>query len=612
MAISLRAATGLTAGTSTAITWTMITGEQANDLLIACYGGKPYNATFSTPPSGYTARSGGANGTTANGVGAGSVYAIAYTKVAASASEANPTGTLNTAPSPSMVAMLGLQSTNAGNGWTIESTNGSDATATGTTFSATGAATLAYTAGDWVVVLLVHNDDSSSDSAFGITVPGCTVGTVTQRLTGTLTTATGNDGRMYVVTAEITGGTATGAPTITATTGSGDADGQAVFLRVEEPPAASVDAVVATASGDALAPSITADSQLSAATATASADALAPTIAQSSTATAVVATAVAGSTPPLLNVGISVTIATATAAAAGATAATASTQTAVTATADAAAKPVSVNATLPVAVTTATAAALPTTLATSVQATTAAATADAVAPHVALSVDSEASAHGAIATASVTAYAPVIASFMKVPTATATGTAFAHAAIESDTIVSAHGAVAAATANALPAFVGISTSVTAVTATAAASANTAGLAQAVYAVRAAASGAASGASTYSVVAMYATKATGIATAHTGAISQRIVAPASTAQAATGSVTLNAFLRVSTAAAHAAALGRVIAWRFTQAQYALVTAGQGDRHGSQDADDLHGRLEVGSDTSAKLSASGQASLTTSVS
>lgn len=235
MTINFRGATGITAGTSSTVSWTMVTGEQTNDLLIAFYGGKQFDTTFTTGPTGYDPRSGGANGSTNNGAGSGSVYAIAYTKVATSAAEANPSGTLNANPSPSMAAMIALTSTYAGSGWTITSTNGSDSTNTSTTYSVTGAATLAFRTNDWIVASFVHNDDSSSDSAFALTVPGCTLGTVTQRLTGTLETPTGNDGRMYVVTAPILSGDATGAPTASATTGNNDSDGQTVFLLVREP-----------------------------------------------------------------------------------------------------------------------------------------------------------------------------------------------------------------------------------------------------------------------------------------------------------------------------------------------------------------------------------------
>jgi hypothetical protein len=225
--------TGITAGADTnspyaGRTYTLPSGTTSGDLLVGFYGGKPYD-TVPSIPSGYTAQSGGANGTTANGNGSGSVYAVAFTKTH-SGSESDPSSTMAAGYSPAITAMLAIQPDSAVT-WAVTSTKGSDSAATGTNFSATGESTLDYTTGDVVVVQIVHNDDSSGDSGFRLSIPGCVVSTPIQRLTGTLTTSTGNDGRMYVLTAGIISGTATGAPTVTATTGSGDSDGQAVFLR---------------------------------------------------------------------------------------------------------------------------------------------------------------------------------------------------------------------------------------------------------------------------------------------------------------------------------------------------------------------------------------------
>lgn len=242
-------ATGITASSDTTspfanLSYTLPTGHTTNDLLIAFYGGKPYNTVPSTPAD-YTAQSGGANGSTGMGAGTGSVYAVAFTKIH-DGSESNPASTFSAQYSPGIRAMVKATDSSGLGTWLVASCKGSDATATSTTFSATGDATLALQPGDWLVALYVHNDDSSSSSSFALSVPGCTLDTVTQRLTGTLTTATGNDGRMYVVTAEVLSGTASGAPTATCTTGSGDSDGQVVFLLVR-PPIVGESALSATA-----------------------------------------------------------------------------------------------------------------------------------------------------------------------------------------------------------------------------------------------------------------------------------------------------------------------------------------------------------------------------
>lgn len=242
-------ATGITASSDTTspfanLSYTLPTGHTTNDLLIAFYGGKPYGTIPSTPTD-YAPQSGGANGSTAMGSGTGSVYAIAFTKVH-DGSESNPASTFSAQYSPGIRAMVKATDSSGLGSWLVASCKGSDATSTGTTFSATGDATLALQPGDWLVALYVHNDDSSSSSSFALSVPGCTLDTVTQRLTGTLTTATGNDGRMYVVTAEVLSGTASGAPTATCTTGSSDSDGQVVFLLVR-PPIVGESALSATA-----------------------------------------------------------------------------------------------------------------------------------------------------------------------------------------------------------------------------------------------------------------------------------------------------------------------------------------------------------------------------
>lgn len=240
MSISFVSATGLTAAADTTspfanITFTLPANTQTNDLLVAIYGGKPFNTTPGDPVSGnaYTVSSSIANGTTANGVGSGSVFAKMWYKTH-DGTEGNPASTMPAAYSPAMTAMLALRKTVAG-AWTVESTTASSGTATGTSYSVTGAATLRYAPGDWVVVSYVHNDDSSTNTAFNISIPGCTVENITQRLTGTLETGTGNDGRMYTITASIRDGVATGAPTVSCTTGNNDADGASIILLVREP-----------------------------------------------------------------------------------------------------------------------------------------------------------------------------------------------------------------------------------------------------------------------------------------------------------------------------------------------------------------------------------------
>lgn len=237
MAVTFRTLTGYSAAADTAapfasLTYTLPTGHTTNDLLVAFYAGKPYNTVPGTPTD-YTARSGAADGTTAMGNGTGSTYSVAFTKEH-TGSESNPSSTFSAQYSPGMTAMLAATSDAGVSGWTVTSTDGSDTTATGTGFSATGGATLTLTTGDYVIVMAGGPDNGATPSSITISVPGCTLDTVVVHGTP-LSTATGNDGWMYVATALVLSGTSSGAPTTTATVGSGDSSGHAVFLAVTEP-----------------------------------------------------------------------------------------------------------------------------------------------------------------------------------------------------------------------------------------------------------------------------------------------------------------------------------------------------------------------------------------
>lgn len=237
MAITYRTATGLTAASDTAaayasLTYTLPTGHTTGDLLLCYMALKPYDTVPGTP-SGYTALSGGANGTTAMGGGTGSMYAIGFYKEH-DGTESNPSSAFSAQYSPAMRGMIALESdVGTGGGWTIDSTNGSDTSDTGTSFSATGDATLALEAGDHIFVFAGGRDNGSDPSSVDITVPGCTLDTVV--VESVLNTSTGNDGWMYVAHAEVLSGTASGDPVTTATVGSGDSAGQAVFILIREP-----------------------------------------------------------------------------------------------------------------------------------------------------------------------------------------------------------------------------------------------------------------------------------------------------------------------------------------------------------------------------------------
>lgn len=240
MTISFRGATGLTANTVVAVTWTLPGNLAANDLILACYAGKPFNATFgaTNPPQGYTALGSAVNSNVANGVGVGSNHGVAYWKVHNGAEGATMTGTLGVAPSPSMAAVAGFRSDRGGTAWSVQTTVGSDVVVTGTTFSALGSASLVFYPGQMLVVAAATPDDSGTPSAWAVTASGITFGTAAQVL-GTAITATGNDGALQVIRFPVTAGIGTVTPTFTMTAASGDSNGVAVFMLLTEPQGAT-------------------------------------------------------------------------------------------------------------------------------------------------------------------------------------------------------------------------------------------------------------------------------------------------------------------------------------------------------------------------------------
>lgn len=256
MAITFRGATGLTANTVTAVTWTLPGNVAQNDLLLACYSGKPFNATFgaSSPPQTYTALGSAVNGAVSNGVGVGSNHTIAYWKVHGASEGATMTGTLGVTPSPSMAAHVGFRSTRGGTAWSVETTVGTDVVTTGTTFSALGSAALAFYPGKTLVVIVGTPDDVSAPTSWAVSATGITFGTASQVL-GTAVTGTGNDGSLQVVHFPVTAGIGTVTPTFTMTTSSGDSNGAATFVLLTEPQIVTgVVAGTANTSGTVIAP----------------------------------------------------------------------------------------------------------------------------------------------------------------------------------------------------------------------------------------------------------------------------------------------------------------------------------------------------------------------
>jgi hypothetical protein len=238
VAIGAISATADTATPFTSTSYPLPTGAAADDLLTVAIGSKPFGSTPGVP-GGWTQQASVANGSTAVVTDGGSVRAGAYTRTMVGGDVA-PSFTWSVQYNPQYGVMLGLRKTNAGS-WTVGQTTGTDTNTASTAFSAAGGATLAWTAGDWAVAVVVTPTDAGTFTSPSLTIPGCTVGTLTQRVT-TPGTAQGADLSLYIYTAEITAGTASGVPTFAATGTSGatgSAQGAVVFLRAAEPVASS-------------------------------------------------------------------------------------------------------------------------------------------------------------------------------------------------------------------------------------------------------------------------------------------------------------------------------------------------------------------------------------
>lgn len=246
MTISVRGiATGLTGSNDTAtpflnMTYTIPTGEQTGDLIFGMCGAKwstasQYSSALGVPAT-YNLVDWVAEGTTVTGNGTGSAYLQVIQKTATSGAEADPAQVFTVGYSPAMTAMITFQKTNPGI-WTVESTDAID-TNTASPFSLTGAATLGFTTGDYIMLVTAHNDDVTAEVLTSLTVTGCVVGTVTERLQ-TNATNSGNDGSMWCYTAEILSGTATAAPQASINTAATEGNGVAIFVRIIEPPRTS-------------------------------------------------------------------------------------------------------------------------------------------------------------------------------------------------------------------------------------------------------------------------------------------------------------------------------------------------------------------------------------
>lgn len=207
------------------------TGHVTNDLLLLGAGVKDFATTMQC--NAFIATSTITNGTTGQGLDVGSMRCSAWYKVDDGA-EAAPGIIYSAAYNPTMAWILGLHSTVVADTWVVTNTTATDADAASTTFSATGAATLGFNTGDWVVVFAACKTDGAAMTSGAITATGATFGSLTEQISDNISTI-GNDGAFYCWTGEVSAGPATAAPVFTATMASGLSDGSCIILRIQEP-----------------------------------------------------------------------------------------------------------------------------------------------------------------------------------------------------------------------------------------------------------------------------------------------------------------------------------------------------------------------------------------
>lgn len=245
MTVAYNSSQGITASADTTApydsnTRSMPGSQNAGDLMMLVCGGKPYSTNYSiTDPGGsysWTLLDRSQSGTTADGNGTGSVWIDARYTISAGGGSGPEVNTITVQPDDQYTPFMraGLRFTKTNNAWDLAATNGADGDPSGTGVTAVMAANPGITANDMVVVCLSFPDDNVSViTSPSLSIPGCTVGTLTQQLSSVGTSA-GRDGAMFVYTATITSGTASGVATFTGTVAGSDSECAIVLVRLRE------------------------------------------------------------------------------------------------------------------------------------------------------------------------------------------------------------------------------------------------------------------------------------------------------------------------------------------------------------------------------------------
>jgi len=235
MTIAFGAAGAVAPGT-TSLSIAYPTGITAGQMLLMFISNKyPTNgpslpAGWSAPANNQFSRGGGTPG-----VDTGDMYITLFYKIADGTETGSQSVTVTSGNSCLGVIMRYTKTTG---GWQIACAGGSDNVA-GTAWSVTAASNPGVTASDMVLVgsAICGNTDTATVEA--ITQTGVTFGTMVERVdTGT---NNGDDCSIWVTEHPVTAGPGSAAPAYTATvggTGSANAAGASIFVRLREVPVA--------------------------------------------------------------------------------------------------------------------------------------------------------------------------------------------------------------------------------------------------------------------------------------------------------------------------------------------------------------------------------------
>ena len=215
---------------------TTAAANAVGDLLILLIGTKP-DSTPATTPSGWTSLGNASGGTGSTGIDTGPMRVGVFYKVATSTNET--AGTVTVTGNNVSTAQIFAFRAGAGNVLDIVGTGAADTT-TGTPMSATMPLNPGLTVGDMLLAVGVVPTDVATFSAQSVAATGMTTVSLTE--INEWTTTSGQDMGGWIARGAVVTGTASAAPTVSATVGgtSTNAAGPIYLVRMRETAAAPI------------------------------------------------------------------------------------------------------------------------------------------------------------------------------------------------------------------------------------------------------------------------------------------------------------------------------------------------------------------------------------